>query len=155
MNRTIYTAYTFARFHLILQVKPLATYKNHVERKRLMIKGIGLDIVEIERIHDICKRQPRFPLRILTTEELQVYEQLSEQRKIEYLSGRFAAKEAYAKANGTGIGDQLSFLDIETSYDQNGKPIIVKPRREKVYLSITHTRTIAAAQVIIEGDDFQ
>lgn len=120
----------------------------------MMIKGIGLDIVEIERILDICKRQPRFPLRILTTKELEVYEQLSEQRKMEYLAGRFAAKEAYAKAYGTGIGNQLSFLDIETAYDQNGKPIIVKPRREKVYLSITHTRTIAAAQVIIGADDF-
>lgn len=78
-----------------------------------MIYGIGLDITELKRIAAMAARQKRFAERILTPGELDQYHELSEKRKIEFLAGRFAAKEAFSKAFGTGIGKQLSFQDIE------------------------------------------
>lgn len=115
-----------------------------------MIIGIGLDIVELERIRRICERQKRFADRILTPLEKESFEQLTGKRKIEFLAGRFAAKEAFAKAYGTGIGAQLSFLDIQVENDDKGKPYITMPFVEGVHLSITHSTEYAAAQVIIE-----
>ncbi|PKR82541.1 holo-ACP synthase [Heyndrickxia camelliae] len=115
-----------------------------------MIKGIGIDIVEIERVQKVCERQGRFPERILSEQEIEVYRMLSGKRKIEFLAGRFAAKEAYAKANGTGFGEELSFTDIEISVDSKGKPYITKPKEQGVHLSITHSAQYAVAQVIIE-----
>lgn len=115
-----------------------------------MIKGIGMDIVEIGRIQEMVKRQPKFVKRILTGREEDAFVSLSERRRVEYVAGRFAAKEAYAKANGTGIGNALSFQDIEISKDGNGKPYFSRPEGVRAHLSITHSREYAAAQVIIE-----
>ncbi|MGV3463961.1 MAG: holo-ACP synthase [Heyndrickxia sp.] len=115
-----------------------------------MIKGIGIDIVEIKRVQKVCERQERFPERILSESEIQVYRSLYGKRKIEFLAGRFAAKEAYAKANGTGFGEELSFTDIEISADSKGKPYITKPKEQGVHLSITHSAQYAVAQVIME-----
>jgi len=117
-----------------------------------MIIGIGIDIVELNRIENLVNRQPKFVDRILTENEKLRYQNLSERRKIEYLAGRFAAKEAYSKANGTGIGQDLSFLDIEISSDALGKPCISKPNHyHQTHLSITHSKEFACAQVIIES----
>ncbi len=115
-----------------------------------MIKGIGLDIVELGRIQSMLERQPKFMKRILTGKEEEVFFSLSKQRQVEYVAGRFAAKEAYAKANGTGIGSALSFQDIEVSKDEFGKPYFSKPEGSSAHLSITHSREFAAAQVIVE-----
>lgn len=115
-----------------------------------MISGIGIDIVELDRIKKISERQEKFIDRILTGTEKIEYKKLSDKRKIEFLAGRFAAKEAFAKAAGTGIGHGLSFLDIEIAVDEKGKPFIVKPDRDRVHLSISHSRDFAAAQVVIE-----
>jgi len=114
-----------------------------------MIKGIGIDIIELERIKNLMKNE-RFKKRILTENELHQYEALTEKRKVEFLAGRFAAKEAYAKAYGTGIGEQLSFQDIEIQNNDKGKPMIIKPMNYKVHLSISHSQDFAVAQVIIE-----
>jgi holo-[acyl-carrier protein] synthase len=70
---------------------------------------------------------------------------------VEFLAGRFAAKEAFSKAMGTGIGKDLSFLDIEIAVDPLGKPVIVKPD-VNAHLSISHSRDYAVAQVVIESD---
>lgn len=115
-----------------------------------MITGIGIDIVELKRIESIVERQKRFAERILTENEKQTFEGLSGKRKIEFLAGRFAAKEAFSKANGTGIGKELSFLDIEIVVDEKGKPYISKPLEKQVHLSISHSTDYAVAQVIIE-----
>ncbi|MFS0656915.1 holo-ACP synthase [Bacillus sp. 179-C3.3 HS] len=117
-----------------------------------MIKGIGIDIVEIKRLAQVLSRQSRFPERILTLHEQDEYQTLNDKRRLEFLAGRFAAKEAFSKAYGTGIGKQLSFHDIEIQKDDSGKPYIksVKIADDKVHLSITHTKEYAAAQVLIE-----
>jgi holo-[acyl-carrier protein] synthase len=116
-----------------------------------MIIGTGIDIVEIKRIQQIILRQKKFINRILTDNEKEIYAGLTDRRKVEFLSGRFAAKEAYSKAAGTGIGGQLSFLDIEIIPDSNGKPCLTKPTDYKVHVSISHSKDFAVSQVIIES----
>lgn len=118
-----------------------------------MIKGIGIDICELKRIEAILQKQPKFVNRILTDQEKLYLEELTEKRKVEFLAGRFAAKEAFSKARGTGIGSDLSFLDIEIHKDEKGKPFIFKPQNkgEIAYLSISHSKDYAVAQVIIES----
>lgn len=69
-----------------------------------------------------------------------------------HLSGRFAAKEAVSKALGTGFGKDLSFLDIEISHDERGKPVVTLFRKfshEKVLLSISHCKEYATATAIL------
>jgi holo-[acyl-carrier protein] synthase len=114
-----------------------------------MIKGIGIDIIELSRIQEILTRQKKFVDRVLTPNERKKFEELSPIRKVEFLAGRFAAKEAYSKANGTGIGAELSFLEIEIDNDSSGKPFIAKPEA-RAHLSISHSRDYAVAQVMIE-----
>jgi holo-[acyl-carrier protein] synthase len=115
-----------------------------------VIKGIGIDIIELSRIEETLKRQKKFADRVLTPNERLKFEDLSNVRKVEFLAGRFAAKEAYSKANGTGIGKELSFLDIEIENDSSGKPFFAKPETVHAHLSISHSRDYAVAQVIIE-----
>lgn len=116
-----------------------------------MIKGIGIDIIELSRIEELLGRQGKFADRVLTLNEKEQFQKLSARRRVEFLAGRFAAKEAYSKAAGTGIGKVLSFLDIEISSDESGKPFFSKPE-VKAYLSISHSRDYAVAQVVIEGE---
>ncbi|WP_153732270.1 holo-ACP synthase [Sporosarcina obsidiansis] len=115
-----------------------------------MIQGIGLDVVELERIAHLDQRSNKFRERILSVTELQIYGTLSGHRKTEYLAGRFAAKEAFSKARGTGIGKECGFLDIEILSESNGRPVLYfKKDLVNGFVSITHTRTVAAAQVIL------
>lgn len=115
-----------------------------------MIKGIGLDVTEIERISKINERTAKFKERILTVREMEKFMTLNNWRQLEFLAGRFAAKEAFAKALGTGIGSHCGFQDIEVYPNQVGKPVLYFRGKEvKGYVSITHTKQFAAAQVIL------
>ncbi|KAA0948422.1 holo-[acyl-carrier-protein] synthase [Sporosarcina sp. ANT_H38] len=115
-----------------------------------MIAGIGLDIVELDRIAKLDARSSKFRMRILTKEELEIYESHTANRRTEFLAGRFAGKEAFSKAKGTGIGTQCSFMDISILPEHSGKPIIYfKGVPSAGFISITHTQTVAAAQVIL------
>ncbi|MFA1822572.1 holo-ACP synthase [Virgibacillus oceani] len=117
-----------------------------------MIRGIGIDIIELERIRKNIRKNGRFIRRILTEKEREIYQILqNERRKAEYVAGRFATKEALAKALGTGIG-KLSFQHIEVLTDKNGAPTVHAAGCEDYYIfvSITHSREYAAAQVVIE-----
>lgn len=116
-----------------------------------MIKGIGIDIIELSRIDELLTRQKKLIDRILTPREKDLFETLSGSRCVEYLAGRFAAKEAFSKAMGTGIGKKLSFLDIEILTDELGKPFFRKPE-VRAHLSISHSRDYAVAEVIIEDE---
>lgn len=115
-----------------------------------MITGIGIDIVEMARMKEIIVRQKKIIDRVLTAAEKDHFVTLSEKRKVEFLAGRFAAKEAFSKAFGSGIGKELSFMDIEIRADERGKPYIVKPFSQGVHLSISHSEHYAIAQVTIE-----
>lgn len=119
-----------------------------------MIKGIGIDIIELDRINKSIEKNNRLIHRVLTNHELAVYENLeSVSRRVEFLAGRFAAKEAFAKATGTGIG-RLSFQDIEVKSTELGAPSIRVQGFEgySIFISISHSRDYAVAQVIIEEE---
>ncbi|SFA54009.1 holo-[acyl-carrier-protein] synthase [Parageobacillus thermantarcticus] len=117
-----------------------------------MIIGVGIDIVELERIEQLIAKNEKFIDRILTEKEKMIFSQLSPKRKVEFAAGRFAAKEAYAKAVGTGIGKDVSFHDIQIMNDDHGKPIAVANMENncRIHVSISHSRDYAVAQVIIE-----
>ncbi|MEB1805772.1 MAG: holo-ACP synthase [Bacillaceae bacterium] len=117
-----------------------------------MIKGTGIDIVEIGRIQKAMERTEKFVLRILTPNERKKLNTLSKHRQIEFVAGRFAAKEAFVKALGTGISKEVGWQDVEVVNDvQTGKPKLIWKGDETVHLSISHSKEFAVAQVIIES----
>lgn len=115
-----------------------------------MILGVGLDLVELDRIEKAYSRSCKFAERILTKRELAIFNDLSAPRQIEFLAGRFAAKEAYSKALGTGIGKGCELHQIEILKDESGKPLLYfEGEAVNGFISITHTRQVAAAQVVL------
>lgn len=119
-----------------------------------MIRGIGCDIVNIERIAKLYKKSPeQFLERIFTKNEIANAPENIEQ-KISYLAKRFAAKEAFAKALGTGIGGEVSFNEIEILNDQNGMPYITSLKNQhsdlKINLSLSDEKNLALAFITIE-----
>ncbi|MEG0259803.1 MAG: holo-ACP synthase [Lysinibacillus sp.] len=115
-----------------------------------MIKGIGLDIVEIARIAKAMQRTDKFKERILSEREKEIFYTHSETRQVEFLAGRFAAKEAFSKAYGTGIGKECELHDVEILRGEAGNPVLYfKGEIINGFVSITHTKEYAAAQVII------
>jgi holo-[acyl-carrier protein] synthase len=115
-----------------------------------VIKGIGIDIIELNRIRKSMENE-RFLDRVLTPNERNLLKDLKESRRVEFVAGRFAAKEAFAKAMGTGIG-KLSFQDIEIINDEKGKPIVTVSLLDKmnIFVSISHSKEYAVAQVVVE-----
>jgi|TARA_B100001093_G_scaffold129545_1_gene122163 holo-[acyl-carrier protein] synthase len=92
----------------------------------MRIVGIGVDIIENKRIKNSLKNL-KFKKRIYSTKELAL-SSLSK-NKVSYFSKRFAAKEAFAKALGTGFRDNLNFKDIEIFNDKMGKPYYLKSKK--------------------------
>ena len=86
--------------------------------------AVGTDILKFERIDSVIERLGnRFVERILTPEEREEY--AASARPANLLAKRFAAKEAVAKALGTGIGRGVSWQDIRICHDDNGAPLVV------------------------------
>jgi holo-[acyl-carrier protein] synthase len=128
-----------------------------------MIIGIGLDVVELARIDKLLSGPSRnkFVARVLTAQENASWASLQPRRALEYISGRFAAKEAVVKALGCGIGALVGFKDIEVLPDEHGKPVCTLSDASirrlgweghiyKLHLAITHERSLAAATALIE-----
>ncbi|HEU4962749.1 MAG TPA: holo-ACP synthase [Bacilli bacterium] len=124
-----------------------------------MIIGTGIDILELSRIATILYRQgDTLWNRILAPSERRPF--TSDKRKIEYLAGRFAAKEAASKALGTGLG-KVSLHDLIISSDPNGAPILTlhgyaaelasQKGITHLHLSISHSDHYAVAHVIAEA----
>lgn len=116
-----------------------------------MLKGIGTDLVEIGRIKQAVNHQPRFPQSVLTAREMDLWQRMtSEKRRLEFLAGRWAAKEAFAKALGTGLVGEVQFTAIEILPGKSGQPQVTKtPYEGKCYVSITHTDHYAQAMVVL------
>jgi len=111
-----------------------------------MIYGIGIDLVEIERIKKIVARKgDSFLQKIFSEQEIALCP-IADDKKIEYL----------AKAFGTGIGRDLGWREIVILKNERGKPyvILAKPGYEnegfRIHLSISHTNSLAVAKAIIE-----
>ena len=117
-----------------------------------MIVGHGIDIEELASIQNAVEKREGFAQRILTDKEMERFASLKGRRQIEYLAGRWSAKEAFSKAMGTGIG-KLGFQDLEVLNDEKGAPYFSKsPFSGKVWLSISHTDQFVTASVILEED---
>jgi holo-[acyl-carrier protein] synthase len=118
-----------------------------------MIKGIGIDIIEIDRIKEaVGKYGDKFLDRVFTQKELSY---CRGRKKLKYpeLAVRFAAKEAYSKAIGTGI-QGIHWREIEVVNNKRGKPHISLNGKtsQKVHLSLSHSGNVAVASVFIEGE---
>ena len=123
------------------------------------IYGIGTDIVDISRIKKILNKNKRLINRIFSTREIKYCE--SRSNKISSYSKRFAAKEAFAKALGTGISKGIAFNEISINNNKNGAPfiellgktkVIVKnliKKKNKIYLSLSDEKKYALAMVVI------
>ena len=92
----------------------------------MRIVGIGVDIIENKRIKNSLKNL-KFKKRIYSNKEL-AQSSLSK-NKVGFFSKRFAAKEAFATAIGTGFRDNLNFKDIEIINDKKGKPYYLKSKK--------------------------
>ena len=92
----------------------------------MKILGIGVDIIQNNRIKNSIKSR-KFRDRIYSTNEIKF--SISSKNRIEYFSKRFAAKEAFAKALGTGFRYDLNFKDIEIMNDKFGKPYFLKTKK--------------------------
>ena len=117
-----------------------------------MIVGHGIDIEELASIQNAVEKRKGFAQRVLTDKEMERFSSLKGRRQVEYLAGRWSAKEAFSKALGTGIG-KLGFQDLEVLNNERGAPYFSKsPFSGKVWLSISHTDQFVTASVILEED---
>jgi len=126
-----------------------------------VIYGIGTDIVEIARIHaSLEKLGDRFAERILADSELEIY--VEHHQKPRYLAKRYAAKEAAAKALGTGFRDGLSLRHIVVTKGALGKPELHFVHAAEAlaqqysicanHLSLSDEQHYAIAYVVLETD---
>jgi holo-[acyl-carrier protein] synthase len=122
-----------------------------------VIIGIGCDLIEVERFRMAMRRSgTRFLLRLFTPHEIAYCERNKDPAFC--FSGRFAVKEALAKALGVGIGASLSWHDMEILNDEKGKPYVVwhtdvqaRFGVVKTHVSISHSHTAAMALAILEA----
>ena len=123
--------------------------------------GIGIDVVEVDRIADALERHgDAFRDRIFTESERAYCS--SQKRPALHYAARFAAKEAVAKAFGTGIGKDLGWLDMEIIRRPSGEPALELSGTGKAYadangiaevkISLTHARDYAAANAVALGE---
>ena len=98
-----------------------------------MIYGIGTDIVSIERIQNILnKNRDGFINRVLTDHEKALFTNKADSAA--FCAKRFAAKEAFSKALGTGIGRVVSFQDLTVRSNEHGKPYFMPSEKLRLYL---------------------
>ena len=125
-----------------------------------MIIGIGVDVAEPPRISGIIERHgERFLERTFTEGEIAYCR--GRKRAVEHYAGRWAAKEAVAKALGTGFDRDVGWKDIEVVKEDSGAVSVVLHDRARstaqrlgvrsIHLSISHTENFAAAMVVLEG----
>jgi len=118
-------------------------------------QGLGNDIVEIERIRQSMERHGQhFLNRLFTSREQDYCYKFKD--PVPHFAGRFAAKEAIAKALGTGFGTALSWHDIEILSDEQGKPIVRlseaakhRFRDPRILVSISHSASDATAVALV------
>lgn len=126
----------------------------------MKIFGIGIDVIEVERIEEAVEEfGDRFLERIFTAAE-RAYCQRQQRPAIHY-AARWAAKEAVSKAFGTGIGVELGWQDMEVSRRKSGEPeLLLHGRGERfaadngivqVKISLTHAKSYAAANAVVIG----
>jgi holo-[acyl-carrier protein] synthase len=121
-----------------------------------MVKGIGTDIIEIDRIEKALLKRDNFIKRMFSEKERLMFQ--SRNNKVETIAGNFAAKEAVSKALGTGV--VFNWKDIEVLRNDLGKPIVIlhgkaqeifdDKKCSNLQLSIAHNKSHAIANCLIE-----
>lgn len=119
-------------------------------------KGLGVDIIEIERfLKALNHHKDKIIKRLFTKKEINYC--LKYKNSEIHFAGKFAAKEAVAKALGLGFGSKISFLDIEVENDKNRKPFVTLSKKvlknfkkPKILISISHSKNFAIATAIVE-----
>ena len=125
-----------------------------------MILGIGADVVEVARVARMLERYgERFAIRVLAPGEWEGY-RVSANRPI-FLASRFAAKEAFGKAFGTGLRTPVLLTSIGVAHDPLGRPsLCLAPELQALsdhrgitshHITLTHERSIACAVVVLEA----
>lgn len=119
----------------------------------MMAPQVGIDMVELSRVQAAMKKHRGFVKRVLSAAEYRVFTTFShEVRQVEYVAGRWAAKEALSKALGTGIGKNLPMNAITVLNDEKNKPYLAAFPNDAKFtasISLTHTQTLAAATVTL------
>lgn len=125
-----------------------------------MVFGIGTDIIEVRRVEQALRRTKRLKERVFTPREIAYCE--SRGKSAQHFAVRFAAKEAFLKAMGTGWQGGHRFNEIEVVNNALGKPeIIVRGKVEEfcrrngitgLHVSLAHIRDLAKAIVVLEKD---
>jgi holo-[acyl-carrier protein] synthase len=123
-----------------------------------MIEGVGIDIIDVERIARRLQKETGFKEMIFSAGEISYCE--SKANKLEHYAARFAAKEAFFKALGTGWIEGTNFNELSIVNDIDGKPELILSGETKktlselenanIKVSLSHLKTIATAMVIIE-----
>ncbi len=123
-----------------------------------MIIGIGTDIIEVRRIKRLLEKQKRFKERIFTSGEIEYCEHKT--NSAQNYAARFAVKEAFLKAIGTGWREGVAFKEIEVVNNEKGKPELVLSGKAKtiseemettnIQVSISHLKDLAIGFVILE-----
>jgi holo-[acyl-carrier protein] synthase len=125
-----------------------------------VIFGIGIDIIEIIRVEKMVAKGRQYLEAIFTENEMNYCD--AKARKYEHYAARFAAKEALLKALGTGWRGGLAYSDIEIIHEESGKPeVVVRSEIRKFFnrnnihktsISLSHTKEIAIAVIILENE---
>ena len=126
-----------------------------------MIAGIGIDIIEVARVKRLLERNPEFKDRVYSQAEIDYCESKADPG-MSY-AVRFAAKEAFMKALGTGWNHEVAFKDIETVNRPDGSPEMVihdntrkameKRHISNIHISLSHEKDYAVAYVVLEKVD--
>ena len=113
-----------------------------------MIIGVGIDIIEVDRVKDIAERNPRFLKKIFTSDEINY--SMEKKNKFQHLAARFAAKEAFFKAIGRRIGwTEVSLINLPSGKPQLEITSKEKFPFEKADVSVSHLKDYAIATVIL------
>ncbi len=124
-----------------------------------MIYGIGIDLIEVERMSEKIGKQPGFREFVFSEQEIAYCEKHT--NKFEHYAARFAAKEAFFKAIGTGWREGTLFNEVEIGNEENGKPQVKllgktaitfeNMKLGKIFVSLSHLKSMATAIVMIEN----
>jgi holo-[acyl-carrier protein] synthase len=142
----------WARILLIIWIKIIGGEK--------VILGIGTDIIEIKRIEEAVKRNERFLQKCFTKPEQKLFEE--RKYNIQTIAATFAAKEAVAKALGTGFRT-FGLCDIEILRDGKGKPYVITYGNAKkladelnisqILITLSHCKEYAVAYAIVQKEE--
>lgn len=123
-----------------------------------MITGLGIDIIEVARVAEKIQKDQGFKELVFSEEEITYCE--PKPHRFQHYAARFAAKEAFFKALGTGWANETAFNEIVITQDEAGKPeitlkgVTAKTLQQlyaaRIHVSLSHLKDMAAAVVVIE-----